>query len=194
MPDDNTPGRTVAAGAAADPSGRWRRRLLFSTVAAGAIAGGAAFNWRRLSALHESASAERQLWSQSFETPGGTVLALQTLLGRPLLVNFWATWCPPCVEELPMLDAFYRARQPSDLQIVAVAIDQPAAVRRFLQTTPLSFPIALAGATGTQLTRQLGNLAGGLPFSVWLDRAGAVRQRKLGQLKADEVRGWAAAL
>lgn len=175
--------------------GRRRRRLLFGAVAAAAVAGGAALRWRHsFMPAGGSEGIDQLLWSQSFEKLDGTMLSLQTLRGSPLLVNFWATWCPPCVEELPMLDAFYQTRKPVDLQVVGIAIDQPQAVRQFLQTTPLSFPTVLAGLAGTQLTRQLGNSAGGLPFSLWLDRSGQLRQRKLGQLKAAEVQRWASEL
>lgn len=179
----------------AQAPGRRRRRLLFGAVATAAVAGGAALNWRQSATpAGESDGIDQLLWSQSFEKLDGTKLSLHTLRGSPLLVNFWATWCPPCVEELPMLDAFYRTRKPSDLQVIGVAVDRPQAVRQFLQTTPLSFQTVLAGLAGTQLTRQLGNSAGGLPFSLWLDRSGRLRQRKLGQLKAPEVQRWAAEL
>ena len=75
--------------------------------------------------------------------------------------------------------------------MVGLAVDQLAPVQRFLQHTPLSFPVALAGFAGIQMSRQLGNEAGGLPFSVLFDRSGEIRQRKLGQLSRADLDEWA---
>jgi thiol-disulfide isomerase/thioredoxin len=125
-----------------------------------------------------------------FETPQGQVLAMQSLRGRPLLINFWATWCPPCVEELPLIESFYRTHAPRRWQVVALAVDQPSAVRQFLARGPVSFPVGMAGLEGTALTRSLGNLSGGLPFTVVLGPEGQVRQRRMGRLTAEELAQW----
>src|SRR5438128_2664895 len=102
----------------------------------------------------------------SFDTPDGAQLSMQALRGRPLLLNFWATWCPPCVEEMPLLDRFFRQSGSKSWQVVGLAIDQPSAVRNFLKKTPVTFPIGLAGLGGTELAKSLGNEVGGLPFTV----------------------------
>ncbi len=127
----------------------------------------------------------------SFETPNGAPLALQALRGKPLVLNFWATWCPPCVEELPLLDGFYRQNAGKSWQVVGLAIDQPSSVRAFLQRTPVSFPIGLAGLGGTELSQALGNLSGGLPFTVVLAKNGDVLQRKMGRITAADLASWA---
>ncbi len=110
--------------------------------------------------------------------------------GKPLLVNFWATWCPPCIEELPMIDAFWREHEGKGMQVLALAIDQPSAVRRFLERQPLSFPVGLAGLAGTELAKSLGNTASGLPFSVFFAKDGSIYLQKLGQLKQSDLDGW----
>lgn len=179
-----------AAPASAPPL---RRRALFAGVAAAATLGGAGVAWWRLQphATDAAPAAEfAEFWSRSFEQPNGQTLALQTLRGRPLLVNFWATWCPPCVEELPLLDRFYSENRANGWQVLGLAIDQPSSVRRFLQTMPLTFPVGLAGLEGSALAKSLGNVAGGLPFSVVLGGAGGVLQRKIGKLSADDLRQW----
>lgn len=130
------------------------------------------------------------MWSLSFDTPNGGSLAMATLKGKPLLINFWATWCPPCVEELPLIEAFYKQHSVKNWQVLALAIDQPTAVRAFLVRMPLSFPIGLAGVGGTELGKSLGNLSGGLPFSVVLGADGGVRHRKLGRLTAADLDRW----
>jgi len=115
---------------------------------------------------------------------------MKPLLGRPLLLNFWATWCPPCVQELPMLDAFYQQQREHGWQVLGLAVDQPAAVRKFLGQHPLAFPVAIAGLDGTELSQRLGNDAGGLPFSVLFGKDGTVLDRHLGQLKPEDLERW----
>ncbi|MEO8248132.1 MAG: TlpA disulfide reductase family protein [Burkholderiales bacterium] len=131
------------------------------------------------------------LWQHQFATPTGATLAMTSLGGKPLIVNFWATWCPPCVEELPMLDSFYRQHSASGWQVVGLAVDQPAAVSKFLERTPVSFPIAMAGLAGISLSRDLGNQAGGLPYTLVLDAAGRILERKMGQLSLEDFDRWA---
>jgi thiol-disulfide isomerase/thioredoxin len=132
-------------------------------------------------------------WALRFDRPGGGELVLAEYRGRPLLVNFWATWCPPCVTEMPMLDAFHRARHGSGWQVVGLAIDGPTPVREFLRQRPVGFAIGLAGLTGVDLTRQLGNAGGGLPFTVVIGADGTVLARKLGALAERDLADWAAA-
>lgn len=161
-----------------------RRDLWLGASALAALAGAG------LSGCSRGAEPPAAFWSQSWESPNGQLLAAADLRGRPLLVNFWATWCPPCVEELPLLDQFYQSRRAQGWQLLGLAIDQPSAVRAFLARRPLSFPIGLAGLGGTELSRELGNSNGGLPFSVLFDRAGRLVERKLGRLHAEDLERW----
>ena len=108
----------------------------------------------------------------------------------PVLVDFWATWCPPCVEEMPLLDSFYRENKSKSWQVLGVAVDQPSAVRRFMQKTPVSYPIGMAGMGGTGLSKSLGNLAGGLPFTVVGHPNGNVMHRKIGQVTPQNLAEW----
>jgi thiol-disulfide isomerase/thioredoxin len=130
-------------------------------------------------------------WGAQLDTPSGTPLALASLRGKPLLLNFWATWCPPCIEELPLLDAFYQQNKSRQWQVLGIAIDQPSAVRNWLQRSPLSFPVALGGLEGSEMSKRLGNASGGLPFSVLFAANGEVLERKLGQLSAADLQAWA---
>lgn len=168
-----------------------RRWLMGAVAVAAAAAGGGVAWWRNRPAAADEAAA-RRLWELSFQTPQGTSLALASLKGKPLLLNFWATWCPPCVEEMPLLDAFYRQNRGKGWQVLGLAVDQPSAVRTWLQRTPVSFPIGFAGLEGTDLARGLGNLTGGLPFTVIFGPDGQVRQRRMGRVTEADLKAWSA--
>lgn len=164
-----------------------------SGVALAAAAGGAGWAWWRGESgrLNE---AELALWAQRFDQPAGGELAMATLLGQPLVLNFWATWCAPCVKEMPMLDAFYRQNQAKGWRVVGLAVDGPTPVREFLAKLPVGFPIGLAGFNGVDLARSFGNGSGGLPFSVVFDRRGAAAFHKLGIVTEQELSHWVAKL
>jgi thiol-disulfide isomerase/thioredoxin len=170
-----------------------RRALLTGGVAAAALAAGAGVAWWRVRPGEVDEGAAAALWAMRFDTPAGGQLSMADFRGRHVLLNFWATWCPPCVEELPLLDGFQQQHAANRWQVIGLAIDQPSAVRQFLGRTPVRFPIGLAGLGGTELAKSLGNLSGGLPFSVVLAPSGVVRQRRMGKLSAADLAQWAAA-
>ena len=138
-----------------------------------------------------SDDAVEAFWKSSFDTPAGTPLLMSSFRGKPLLVNFWATWCPPCIEELPLLDSFYQANKSNGWQLLGLAVDQPSAVQKWLQAKPLSFPVGMAGFGGTELSKSFGNLSGGLPFSVVLGASGQLLHRKSGKVTPEELALWA---
>ena len=161
-------------------------------MAAAAALGGAGLAWWRLQPRAVQAGAEQALWTQAFDTPEGAQLAMGAFAGKPLLLNFWATWCPPCVEELPLLNTFHRENKANGWQVVGLAIDQPSSVRKFLARLPLDFPVGLAGLGGSELGRSLGNLTGGLPFTVVFGAEGRVLHRKMGQVTPQDLQKWVA--
>jgi thiol-disulfide isomerase/thioredoxin len=136
--------------------------------------------------------AETRFWQQSFPTLLDGTLATASLKGKPLVLNFWATWCPPCIEELPLLNAFYAENKTKGWQVLGLAVDQVGPVTRFLAQNPLAFRIAMAGFAGTEVSQSLGNVSGGLPFTVVFGAAGNVLHRKMGRLNAEDLRAWTA--
>jgi len=170
-----------------------RRRWLMGVVAGVAALGGTGLALKANPSKESGASsAESAFWKLEFAAPDGTVLRMASLQGKPLLLNFWATWCPPCVAELPSLSRFYQSNSIKGWQVLGVAVDQLAAVQRFLAKSPVAFPVVLAGMEGVEISRTLGNLSGGLPFSVVLGSDGVVAHRKMGQVSPDDLRAWMA--
>jgi thiol-disulfide isomerase/thioredoxin len=154
----------------------WTRRSLLVAGGAGALAAGMAVGVWQL-----CAPADDAFWSLEFDTPDGRRLALASLRGQPTVMNFWATWCPPCVREMPELDHFAREFAPQGWRVIGVAADRAEPVREFLARTPVTFDIALAGFAGVELSRRLGNTSGGLPFTVVFDRRGRATWRRIGE-------------
>jgi thiol-disulfide isomerase/thioredoxin len=163
------------------------RRILLASAGLGAAALGASFAWRKLNPPQASAVAQA-FWARRFPGLDGAEVDVARWRGQPLLVNFWATWCPPCVKELPEINQFYKEARGKGWQVLGLAVDQAEPVKAFLRKTPLDFAVALAGPEGLGLVRELGNPAGGLPFSVVFDETGEISWRRLGVSRLEELR------
>jgi len=132
------------------------------------------------------------LYAQSFASLDQGEVAMRGFLGKPLVVNFWASWCPPCVKEMPDLQALSETHP--EVGFVGLAVDTQVNVRRFVQKTPVSYPILISGHGGIERMRDLGNRQGGLPFTVLFDAQGRVRQQILGPVHVGRLDGFIRAL
>jgi thiol-disulfide isomerase/thioredoxin len=160
-----------------------REALILGGVALGAAAIGGIVGALAL----QSRSGTAELLGKSFVDLSGASHRLLEWQGKALLCNFWATWCAPCREEIPLLSAAQQQHGPKKLQVVGIAIDNAANVREFSESTRIGYPVLLADATAIGLMRRLGNRGGGLPFTVALDRHGRLAGRKLGAYAAPEL-------
>ncbi|MGH8807179.1 MAG: TlpA family protein disulfide reductase [Noviherbaspirillum sp.] len=133
-------------------------------------------------------AAVASLLSQAMQDAGGQSHQLAQWKGRPLVVNFWATWCAPCVDEMPELSALQAEIAQKRIQIIGIGIDSPSNIAQFASKYKISYPLYVGGVSGTDLSRQLGNQAGGLPYTVLIGRDGTVIKTYLGRLKMDELR------
>lgn len=165
-----------------------RRRWLLAAGGAVAAAAGAGWGWWRRRQFDEETAG---LWTLELPTPAGGTLAFSTLRGRPLVLNVWATWCPPCVREMPQLDRFHADYAPRGWQLVGLAADGLQPVRDFLARTPVGYPVALAGAAGIAMARRLGNADGALPYTVLFGADGRIRARRRGETNYEELARWA---
>ena len=171
-----------------------RRNLIYTGAAAAAGLAGVGAAWFKYEpqslTTGQTTTVQDAFWAMSFDTPDGQPQPMSSFRGKPLLLNFWATWCPPCVEELPLLDAFYQEQKAKGWQVLGLAVDQPSAVRKWLQAKPLSFAVGMAGLNGTELSKSLGNLAGSLPFTAVFGTSGTLLLRKTGKVSKEDLVQW----
>ena len=202
-PAFTTPLPYGTAPARAAPSSLPSRRQLLRVAGVAALAGlglGRRGPWLACAQASELASANTSdpvpeaFWGHQYLSPQGKPIELASLRGHPVLLNFWASWCPPCVKEMPEIDRFHKVFAPRGWRVLGLAIDNPSAVREFLHKVAVGFDIGLAAMDGTELSRILGDDAGGLPFSVMIDSRGHIRHRKLGGTQFAELSAWAHAL
>lgn len=110
--------------------------------------------------------------------------ALAQYHGKTLVVNFWATWCPPCRDEMPELSDLHTAFSSQDVLVIGIAIDSGDAVNTFLKESPVSYPILLAEDEGMAIGDRLGNDKGVLPYTVIIDSNGNIQKRFFGRITA----------
>jgi thiol-disulfide isomerase/thioredoxin len=156
-----------------------RRTLVFGTgvAVACAAAGIGVSRWRSA-----SNPDTRSLWALALASPDGSPRRLVDWRGKPLLVNFWATWCEPCREEMPLLVATADRGRSKGLEVIGIGIDDAAKIREFAANYRITYPLLVAGPEAIEVSRRLGNSAGGLPYTVALSSAGDVVASHLGAL------------
>jgi thiol-disulfide isomerase/thioredoxin len=133
-------------------------------------------------------TATVNLYAQSLNDLSGKAQRLSQWKGKPLLVNFWASWCAPCVQEMPELSALAAKDGGKHFNVIGIGIDSPANLVEFTRKTKVAYPLYVGGMSGTDLSRELGNANGGLPFTVLIGADGQVRKTYLGRLKFDQLR------
>jgi len=132
--------------------------------------------------------ATASLYSQSLNDLSGKPQSLAQWKGKPLLVNFWASWCAPCVQEMPELSALAAKDGGKRFHVIGIGIDSPSNLVQFTQKTKVSYPLYVGGMSATDLARGLGNTNGGLPYTVLIGADGKVIKTYLGKLKFDQLR------
>jgi len=130
------------------------------------------------------------VWSLP-DLDGGAVVIPTAFAGRKLLVNVWATWCGPCVREMPALDHYAGKQGANGLQVVGIALDDPAAVRDFLRRVPVRYPILVDVPGPADAGVRLGNPKGVLPYSVLIGADGRLLRQRIGPFADGEIEGWA---
>lgn len=132
--------------------------------------------------MDPQSAVERVLRARVTDVKGADQ-SLEQWRGRVLVVNYWATWCAPCREEIPVFVRMQERYGSRGLQFVGIAIDQPGAVTVFATEFRINYPVLLGGVDAIELLRQVGNRAGVLPYTLVIDRQGNLVSREPGGVK-----------
>lgn len=133
-------------------------------------------------------NAANQLFATSLNDASGHSHPLMQWKGKTLVVNFWATWCHPCVEEMPELSALQNILTQKNIQIIGIGLDSASNIAEFSQKYKITYPLYIGETPGMELSRKFGNQAGGLPFTVLIGTNGQVKKTYLGRLKLSELK------
>jgi thiol-disulfide isomerase/thioredoxin len=159
-----------------------RQNWLVAGIAATAlVAGLVVATWLRQPGPPQPGAAENLLLA-TLPDLHGQPHSLTTHRGKILVVNFWATWCPPCREEVPFFIEIQAEHGSKGLQFVGIALDDSLQVAGFVQEYGINYPILIGGARETETLRELGNPGGGLPYTLIYDRSGQLREKIIGGL------------
>jgi thiol-disulfide isomerase/thioredoxin len=134
------------------------------------------------------------LFAESMKDAAGAAQSMAQWQGKPLLLNFWAPWCGPCVKEMPELSALAGELKAKNINVVGIGIDTPTNIAEFTTKYKIAYPIYVGGMDATDLSRQFGNKNGGLPYTVLIGADGKIAHTYLGTLKFDQLRRDLAAL
>jgi thiol-disulfide isomerase/thioredoxin len=117
----------------------------------------------------------------------GTPRSLLSWKGQPLIINFWATWCGPCREEIPLLNTLRRERAADKLEVIGIAIDEQQAVLKFAKEIGIEYPVLMGEQEGYEAAEKFGVGSLVLPFSVFVDGQGRIVTLKVGELHPEQA-------
>ncbi|QVQ24946.1 TlpA family protein disulfide reductase [Achromobacter deleyi] len=166
-----------------------RRLLLSAAVAVAAtVAGGYTLLGRKTQAPAAPADAGdpvAALMQMQLPDLNGASHSLAGWKGQPMVVNFWATWCAPCVKEMPELDALQK-KYPN-VRFVGIGVDSAANMQKFVEKVQVSYPLWVIGAGAIDTLRKLGNPSGGLPFTIVFNADGGINRKIVGEIQPDDL-------
>jgi thiol-disulfide isomerase/thioredoxin len=159
-----------------------KKWLRVAPLALAALATGVWLAQTRYAPKAPSAAVVAAMWQLDFPDAQGNRQTLAQWRGQMLVLNFWASWCAPCREEMPDFVSLRTQYRPRGVEIVGIAIDNSANVAQFLRRQPVNYPILIGEGAAHNLARQLGNPSGALPYTIVLDRDGNILLSHLGRL------------
>ena len=140
-----------------------------------------------LKPAEKNSSSSAPLFVSVMNDPDGKPQNLKQFQHKTIVLNFWATWCEPCREEMPELSNFYTENKSKNLVVVGIAIDEEKAVKAYLKKTKITYPILVDEDKGVILSKNLGNNKGILPYTVIIDSQGIIQKTILGRVYKDQL-------
>lgn len=167
-----------------------RRALLVAAVGSLAVAAGIGVHLWRIGSIGAKPAddAARAILESRLTTLDGLTRTLDGFRGQILIINYWATWCAPCREEIPMFVRLQRELAANGVQFLGIAVDQADKVVDFSREFAVNYPLFIGGIDAVELSRKAGNRAGVLPYTLVLDRSGAIRASLVGELTETRMR------
>jgi len=162
-------------------------RILFIGLILLAVAAGAAVGIGRKSSLEGPDPRAQAIFAARLPDSAGVEHDLARYRGKVLVVNFWASWCAPCIEEMPGFIRLQERYRDRGLVFVGVAIDDPDAVGPFMKRLGVNYPVLTAEAAGYELLKAAGDEKGVMPYTLLIDRTGRVAQTRSGIFRENEL-------
>jgi thiol-disulfide isomerase/thioredoxin len=165
-----------------------KRSVLIVTVAVIAFVGGLSVRGLLSSPLAKT-SQENQSALPEISLPdlSGKQRSMKEWQGKVLVINFWATWCPPCLKEMPEFEAMQNELSGKGLQFIGIAIDDAEPVKEFIASKKITYPILLGEDQGTKIAHDLGNIVNTVPFTVVVNKKGLVVKSHMGELTREQL-------
>lgn len=164
---------------------------LAAAAIAAAIIGALSYQWLATQGHgHNDKPATSTLPAFSLADMHGNIRHSSEWNGKPRLINFWATWCPPCRNEIPLLMQAQADHSATGLQVIGIALEQPDTVLEYATDIGLNYPSLVGSNQVIELGNQLGNRIGALPYSVLVSANGEILERHMGELSAMQLADW----
>ncbi len=139
--------------------------------------------------ISASRAEANQLNLPTFSLPdlSGKARNIKEWQGKILIINFWATWCPPCMKEMPEFEALQNELGKQGVQFIGIALDEPEPAKEFITKKKISYPILIGQDSGIKIAHDLGNVVNTVPFTVIVNKLGKIVKRKMGTLNREEI-------
>jgi thiol-disulfide isomerase/thioredoxin len=163
--------------------------VLAGCAALGAVAIGA-YYWTRSHSPAQANAEQSEVYELAMDDADGHRQSFSQWKGKVLVVNFWATWCAPCVAEMPALDHMQQELSAKNVSIIGIGIEDQAHVRQFRDRLGLHLPLLAGGYESLALARSFGDYQGVLPYTALLSADGRVIQSQTGALEPGQLQEW----
>ena len=138
--------------------------------------------------FHQAQTPVKRALEVPFSDLNGDIVEIGDWPANILVINFWATWCPPCLNEIPLLVELQEEHPPENLQVLGIGIDSGLKLREFTVQNKVNYPVLIGKSAGIDMSYDLGNSTGGLPFTVVIKNKVQIVKQIVGELSESNLR------